>query len=82
MEKQLFFGQDNYSVLLSDVDFSRRMYGSAILNKLQESSAQHNDRLGVGDLMLSEKGLAWSLNRIIIEVANLPRLGDAIMVKT
>ena len=54
----------------------------AMMETMQEVAGQHSELLGVGRNALQEKGMAWVLTRLEIEMDRYPVIGERISVET
>lgn len=55
---------------------------SAALRELQEASVAHSDKVGSGAQDMEKEGLAWVLNKIVIDIKEYPRYADEIELRT
>jgi len=65
-----------------DVDCNGKLKLEMLLNFLQESAAEHADKLGVSGKELLKKNLAWVLSRYHIKITRYPSQGEAIEIVT
>lgn len=67
----------------SDIDFMKRLKLSSLFSLLQDVSAEHVDKLGIGVDALKEKhNVAWILLRMRIEIERMPNLHEEIYIET
>ena len=55
---------------------------NALLQYLQEAAARHADELGVGFTDLDRRDCFWVLANLRIEMADTPRWGDCLTIRT
>ena len=65
-----------------DLDWSEQLAVRALSSFLQEAARMHSEHLGVGITWLMERGLAWAVHRIKLEVLAAARLREALTVET
>ena len=70
------------TVRFSECDETSTLSLVSLINYLQDCSAFHTESLGVGIDFQRERGYAWAITSWRIEIAALPRLCDAIEVRT
>jgi acyl-ACP thioesterase len=73
---------EGFRVASYEVDPAERLTPRALCAFLQETAGRDVDRRGFGMRRLIDRGLAWFLQRLDVEVARWPRLGDEIVVRT
>lgn len=71
-----------YAVRGYDCGYGGPLKPFALANFFQEAAGAHALALGVGMEDMWARGLTWMLARIDIEVENLPRSGDGVIVRT
>jgi acyl-ACP thioesterase len=73
----------NHFITSSDVDFASRLKLSAMFGFFQDIAARHAANLGGGvERIRTERGVAWILMRVRVEVAKYPKLHDKINLGT
>lgn len=75
-------GIDKYDIHSYEVDASKKLKISSLLQFFQESAGNHAESLGVGWRQLQEQGLFWVLSRITIEIEDFPTWEDTITIVT
>lgn len=74
--------EEKVSVCTYEVDFTRNLKLSALLNRMQETTAKHCDGTPFARDFLLSHGIFWALARMKIQVREMPRLDDEITIKT
>ena len=69
-------------VRYSEVDEQGRLSIPSLVNYLQDCSTFQSEALGVGPAHIAKTGLAWLLSTWQIEIDELPKFGDEIVVST
>ena len=65
-----------------DVDFNGKLKLEVLLNFLQESAADHADKMNLSGIDLLKKNLAWILSRYHLRILHYPEQGETITVST
>jgi medium-chain acyl-[acyl-carrier-protein] hydrolase len=73
---------DKYKIHHHEANARKQATLAALLNMMQESAMQSAAELGVGVEVLAERGIAWVLSRIFIEIMDYPKVGDEILIHT
>lgn len=71
-----------HKVVYHEVTPSYRMKLSAAMRQLQEASVTHSDKVGCGAEDMEKEGLAWVLNKVVIDMAGYPRYDEEIELRT
>jgi acyl-ACP thioesterase len=74
--------REGFRVASNDVDPAERLAPRALCGFLQETAGRDVARRGFGMRLLIDGGLAWVLQRLTVEVAGWPQVGDEIVVET
>lgn len=73
----------NYTVGLSDVDFTGTLKISALFKYFQELASSHADVLGFGiDVISTKHNVTWVLVKIKVDIEKLPKWNDEIEIET
>jgi len=80
MDDYLF--KKEYQVSLSDVDFTKKMKLSALLNCFQDIAGLASDQHNVGVSVLEKENLAWVLVRFYLHFERIPTLDEIISIGT
>lgn len=67
---------------LFDIDYRLKLRIEAMARFFQEIAVHHSTGMGIGPEVLLEKGVAWFLSRLEIEVFRYPVLGEEIRIVT
>jgi medium-chain acyl-[acyl-carrier-protein] hydrolase len=73
---------DKYTIHHHEANVRKEATLAALLNLMQESAMQSAADFGVGVELLAERGIAWVLSRIYIDILDYPKVGDEILVHT
>lgn len=74
---------NKYTVLVNDVDFTRKLKLSSIFNYFQEIASMHARNLGLGiDTLVQDLGVVWALVRIRLDIIRYPRWNEEITIDT
>src|SRR5512134_281372 len=73
---------EGFRVASYDVDAAERLTPRALCAFLQETAGRDVARRGFGMRLLIDQGLAWVLQRLTVEVARWPAVGEEILVET
>lgn len=65
-----------------DIDFNMQLKYSALQNLLQQVSAYHVEKLGLGFVHLADMGKGWVLTRMKIKVIRMPVYGEKVTIET
>ncbi len=65
-----------------DIDFNMQLKYSALQNLLQQASAYHVEKLGLGFVHLADMGKGWVLTRMKIKVIRMPVYGEKVTIET
>lgn len=65
-----------------DLDWSEQLSIRALTGYLQEAARMHAEHLGVGLTWLMERGLAWAIHRLRLDVVAQPALRESLTVET
>lgn len=71
-----------FAVHSYDLDWSEQLSIRALTGFLQEAARMHSEHLGVGLTWLMDRGLAWAVHRIRLEIVAPPALREPITVET
>jgi medium-chain acyl-[acyl-carrier-protein] hydrolase len=75
--------QKEYSVRLSDVDFTEGLKLSSLFMYLQDIASDHADDIGYGfHILEGHYGLTWVLMRIKVEIIRNPKWNEKITIET
>jgi acyl-ACP thioesterase len=74
--------QKKYHIETNDVDFTRKLKLSSLFGYFQEIACIHADNLGVGVEKIEQKGVAWALIRIKVDLVRYPVWNEAILIET
>jgi acyl-ACP thioesterase len=74
--------REGFRVASYDVDPAERLAPRALCAFLQETAGRDVARRGFGMRLLIDRGLAWVLQRLTVEVARWPEAGEEIGVET
>jgi acyl-ACP thioesterase len=69
-------------IQVGDVATDRRLRLDALFNFFQEMAVLHTQRVGLSLNTLLESGHTWVLSRVVVQIAELPRLDDRIRLST
>lgn len=65
-----------------DLDWSEQLSVRALTCYLQEAARMHSENLGVGLTWLMDRGLAWAVHRLRLEVVANPLVREKVAVET
>ena len=65
-----------------ETDFQNRWKPHCVQQALQEASSRHAALLGYGYESMFARGMAWILSRMRIDFAELPPMGEEVVVRT
>ncbi len=71
-----------YEIRGFDCDLIGRVHPRTLCLLLQESATAHAAELGVGVDLLIDRGIAWVLSQLKVEILRWPTAGEAIVVET
>lgn len=74
--------EENFTVLHVECDPFGRMTPGAVLRRVQELSTAHCETLGVNEALYQDTHTVFLLSRVSLEVADMPRLGQAVCIRT
>ena len=74
--------EKEYTILSSDVDFSRRLKLSVLYKMLQEAAIAHTTELGMGREKTLDKGLLWIITMQQTSVKRLPEYDEKIVLRS
>jgi len=74
--------EDEYSISFDEVDTKNEAFVPVLWSFMQETAWHHADHLRLGYSDLKELQYFWVLSRLSIQMAEYPRWGDQIRVKT
>ena len=74
--------KEPFRVRFSEADRRGFLTPVSLYNYFQETAIAHGECAGISPDGLNERGYAWILNRIVIEVSAYPKQGDRLMVET
>jgi acyl-ACP thioesterase len=65
-----------------DVDFRRQMTFTSLFSYMQDVAGLHSAALGVDSDKLTERGIAWILMRMRVDVVRIPMIFENIVIET
>jgi medium-chain acyl-[acyl-carrier-protein] hydrolase len=71
-----------YKIKSYDVDCEQKLKLPSLFNYLQEVAGNQAESIGVGFEVLKQKNLFWVLSRMKIQIHNMPKWNDEIIVYT
>lgn len=74
--------EEAFRACTRDVDRNDGITAAAVFDFFQEVAANHAEELGVGNAWLRDRGLAWILSRMSVEVDLRPGRGSGYLVRT
>jgi acyl-ACP thioesterase len=74
--------RERFRVASYDVDPAEHLAPRALCGFLQETAGRDITRRGFGMRLLIDRGMAWVLQRLTVEVARWPGVGEEIVVET
>lgn len=74
--------ETSFTLRAPDVDLYGRMKADALLTRLQEAAGDHANLLGAGFSALRQRGIAWVLSRMALEMDCWPILGQRVTLRT
>lgn len=72
----------SFKVQFSETDFTFKLKLYALINKMQETSSLHAEKLGMGYDALEEYNLAWIISKYQIYMDSYPKWDDTITLET
>lgn len=72
----------SFALRAPDTDFCGTWRPGAIFTAMQELGEAHSAQLNAGYFALREKGLAWVVTRILLQIDRAPQIGEAIRART
>lgn len=72
----------NYTVQVSDVDFSRKLRLSTLFMYFQDMATEHAENIGVGRDVLQKNNLIWVLISVKVDIERYPVWNENIIVET
>jgi acyl-ACP thioesterase len=74
--------REHFRVASYDVDPAERLAPRAFCGFLQETAGRDVARRGFGMRFLIDRGMAWVLQRLTVEVARWPLVGEEVVIET
>jgi acyl-ACP thioesterase len=65
-----------------DVDFRRQMTFTSLFSYMQDAAGLHSAILGIDSDTLTERGVAWILMRMFVDVVRMPKIFENIIIET
>ncbi len=72
----------SFKVQFSETDFTFKLKLYALINKMQETSSLHAEKLGIGYDALEEHNLAWIISKYQIYIDSYPKWDDTVILET
>jgi acyl-ACP thioesterase len=73
---------ETYKVRFSETDHQSRLMPLALYNHFQDTAIHHSDAVGLSGAALFERGYAWMIHHLYMEIDAYPVQGDTIHVQT
>ncbi|MDR3072526.1 MAG: acyl-ACP thioesterase [Clostridiales Family XIII bacterium] len=74
--------KQTFRVTDRDIDFRKELSLSALSCYLQDIAGTHAENLGAGSTLLNEKGMAWILMRLRIDIVRMPTMYETFTLET